>query len=58
MHVNQTLRSRALVEIIDILGTKKEAIAELRFQVRQCDVRWIRLCVYALLASFGVKLPD
>jgi len=43
VHVNQAPGSGALVEIVDILGAEKEAVAEAAFQLRQGEVRGIGL---------------
>ena len=57
MHVYQPLASRPLMQVVHILCTKKEALAQFMFELRQCDVRRVRLSLCAVRTPLRIKLP-
>jgi len=46
------------VQVVDVLRTEKEAVAELRLKFRQGDVRGIGLGLGAVRTTSRIKLPD
>ena len=57
VHVDEAARARALVQVVHILRAQKKPVAELRLQLRQREMRRIRLRLQAIGAPLGVKLP-
>jgi hypothetical protein len=56
MHVDETLRTGALVQVVDILRAQKKALAEFRLELKKCDVGGVGLCCSSLRAPLRVEL--
>ena len=57
VHVDQALRARPLVQVVDILGTEEEAVPQLGFQPCKSEMRWIRLSSLSSYPPCRVELP-
>ena len=57
VHVHQALGAGPLVQVVDILGAEEEAFAETRLQVRESEVRGIRLGLLRGQTPRRVELP-
>lgn len=58
MHVVDTMRTCALVKVIDVLGTEIKPVAELLFDLRERNVGSIRLRSKSIATAHGVEVPD
>lgn len=58
VHVDEALRAGLFMQVVDILGTKEEAVADLGFELGQGDVRGVRLSLLSGGAALGIELPD
>lgn len=58
VHMNQASRAGLLVKIIDVLSAEKEAVAELTLDLRERQMRGIRLTRQGSRTTHGIELPD
>ena len=57
VHVDDAHRPCLLVKIVHILGAEEKTIFQLLFELRQREVRWIRLRFRSNPPPHGVELP-
>lgn len=58
VHVVHTVGAGALVEIVDVLGTKEEAVSQGLLQVGEGEVGRVGLGGEGIAAAHGVEAPD
>ncbi len=57
MHVHDLLRPSLLVQIVDVLGAQKQAVAQRLFEFCECEMRGIRLGLRGNRSAHGIELP-
>jgi hypothetical protein len=58
VHMEETAGAGALVEVVDVLRTEKEAVADVLLQFSEGEVGGVGLGFGSVGAAFGVELPD
>ena len=58
MHVEDVARARPLVQGVDVLGAKEKAVSDFLLELRQREVRRVRVDGARVLSPLRVEAPD